>query len=287
MDFGARFYDSRISRWTAVDPLVGKYSGLSPYSFVANSPLISIDPNGEEIIWKVNMFQKILIKRELKKYSSSDIFRKMMEELENSHKIYTIEAIKDSKALGRFKGNYGSESKIRAVFMENEETGEYEEFISASTVRSPTKKGLGGSILFNKNKLFGFASGKYNSVEEFVHAWQYDTYVDDLNNAYESNVPGILNQEFEAKVVSKLIGNESEVNIQPGYLEGEPFEFANFITEGRVNELNDSYKSHFKIWQYSVDQAPSIFGRGYNGVKPTDDGAVTDSKPEVLEKALK
>ena len=47
-DFGARLYDSRLGRWMAVDPLAGKYPDLSPYVFVANSPIIFIDSDGEK-----------------------------------------------------------------------------------------------------------------------------------------------------------------------------------------------------------------------------------------------
>ena len=39
-----------MGRWLAVDPLVKNYTDLSPYNFVANSPLIYVDINGEKII---------------------------------------------------------------------------------------------------------------------------------------------------------------------------------------------------------------------------------------------
>lgn len=49
LDFGARIYDPRIGRWLSMDPLQKKYPGLSPYNFVANSPIIFVDPDGRAI----------------------------------------------------------------------------------------------------------------------------------------------------------------------------------------------------------------------------------------------
>jgi len=49
-DYGARIYDSRLGRFMSTDPLQRKYASLSPYSFVANSPLQYIDADGREII---------------------------------------------------------------------------------------------------------------------------------------------------------------------------------------------------------------------------------------------
>ena len=46
-------YDPRIGRWTSVDPLSRKYSGMSPYNFVGNMPIIAIDPDGRDIKFKV------------------------------------------------------------------------------------------------------------------------------------------------------------------------------------------------------------------------------------------
>jgi RHS repeat-associated protein len=48
--FGARYYDSRIGRWLQVDALGEKYPALSPYAYVANNPLQSVDPDGRKIL---------------------------------------------------------------------------------------------------------------------------------------------------------------------------------------------------------------------------------------------
>ncbi|MFN6378639.1 MAG: RHS repeat-associated core domain-containing protein [Flavobacteriales bacterium] len=47
-DFGARTYDARLGRWFSLDILFFTSSSLSPYLFVANNPLVLIDPDGKK-----------------------------------------------------------------------------------------------------------------------------------------------------------------------------------------------------------------------------------------------
>ena len=44
--FGARYYMSKIARWTSIDPLFEKHYDYSPYNYVLNNPLNLIDPDG-------------------------------------------------------------------------------------------------------------------------------------------------------------------------------------------------------------------------------------------------
>ena len=46
LDFGARYYDPYIARWTSVDPMAGKYFGVSPFNYCNSSPIVYYDPYG-------------------------------------------------------------------------------------------------------------------------------------------------------------------------------------------------------------------------------------------------
>jgi hypothetical protein len=44
-----RLLDTRIGRWLSVDPLFGKYAGMSSYNYCAGNPIINFDPDGKRV----------------------------------------------------------------------------------------------------------------------------------------------------------------------------------------------------------------------------------------------
>ncbi|MBQ3784404.1 MAG: hypothetical protein II838_13355, partial [Lachnospiraceae bacterium] len=63
-DYGARFYDPSICRFTTMDPMCEKYYHLSPYIYCGNNPINAIDVNGDSIFY----YMPIIEKGEIKEY---------------------------------------------------------------------------------------------------------------------------------------------------------------------------------------------------------------------------
>ncbi len=48
-DYGARFYDPQLARFTTQDAFFDKYFDFSPYQYAANNAILFIDVNGDSI----------------------------------------------------------------------------------------------------------------------------------------------------------------------------------------------------------------------------------------------
>jgi RHS repeat-associated protein len=46
--YGARYYDPMVGQFFGVDPMADKHSGVGPFSYCFNNPIIILDPDGRE-----------------------------------------------------------------------------------------------------------------------------------------------------------------------------------------------------------------------------------------------
>ncbi len=202
-DFGARLYDNRLGRWLAVDPLAKKYPALTPYNFVANMPLIAIDPNGKEIVILITDPDKPAGKPLTIVYRNGKLFVQSLEDYksgrkgDNTIKQRQVESPyegKDKFALqvrdelnllkagdpilaGRLSTLEAVENKHRHIIEETDEENENSAMSlnGSKTLYNPTsEKGFDG----DRSPLCALAH------ELLSHGWEADQ-----NNAPEGRLP--------------------------------------------------------------------------------------------------
>ena len=100
LDYGARFYDPTLARWSTPDPLAEKYYSISPYAFCNNNPVNLVDPDGRSWGKAVKVVKKIhKTVKAGKKVSVKNILKS--EALDIADNVKTIF---DSEASGFDKG---------------------------------------------------------------------------------------------------------------------------------------------------------------------------------------
>ncbi|MDZ7848347.1 MAG: RHS repeat-associated core domain-containing protein [Owenweeksia sp.] len=118
LDFGARFYDPRVCRWMSKDPFMEKYPDLSPYNFVANSPIVFIDPNGREIVIIGDADFRARANAYIERAKATDVGASVIEALDNTNeKIFIKEGMflkfsnydEDNNELKLGSWNWGSD----------------------------------------------------------------------------------------------------------------------------------------------------------------------------------
>jgi len=82
--FGARYYDSKIGRWTSVDPLADYYPSWSPYNYVLNNPVNLIDifgltpsNDGDDYLDRGYTLPDVVVTGSSDEYSDFGIFNQM------------------------------------------------------------------------------------------------------------------------------------------------------------------------------------------------------------------
>jgi RHS repeat-associated protein len=110
-DYGARWYDASVGRFTSVDRFAVKYNSHQPYHYGLNNPVVFIDINGDSI-----KYANTAIEEYVNKYTSATVTDKKGRVKENKNYnagfAALVNRLKDSKDMfvftddaSKMKGN--------------------------------------------------------------------------------------------------------------------------------------------------------------------------------------
>ncbi len=186
-DYGARIYNPGIGKFLSVDPLQTKYPDLSPYHYVANNPLIAIDPDGRKILIVINrgflgIGRKTIEYTPGKGYNGGNAFAK------DVYASFDYILNNDADVHGRINALVKSRKVLKVV-----ETNQ----LGATGFTGPSRPNSGGKLKYNPHEALEVVdlteegekvpTGRYQSpavgfFHELSHAWNKFFHLRDWEN---------------------------------------------------------------------------------------------------------
>ena len=155
-DFGARMFDPRVGRWFAPDELEKEYSNLSPYVFVANTPLTAVDPDGKRIFFVAGAGNDAIGWNYVSRWAT--IFKK--NGLNDFYRVNISHDSKSKQSIGippifdmNFTSKYRSEAWVRVPKYNNTlQEGTSFSLVRVASVDSQVRNGVASIVKNLKDK---------------------------------------------------------------------------------------------------------------------------------------
>ena len=124
-DYGARYYESSIGRFTTVDPMAEEFYSWSPYAYCGNNPVNRIDPDG----------------REWKETKDEEIAKQLQQQVANRDKALTKQEAKINAKINEIGNNtkLSAEKKTQQIVKQQ---GKLENVQAQKTILSNLNEGI-------------------------------------------------------------------------------------------------------------------------------------------------
>ena len=110
----------RLGRWLSVDQLAKRYPQISPYAFVANSPILAIDPDGREIV--LYYYDRSTLERKSYIFNPNESYTGDVPQLKMFYAMYEELKAKDAADIITDLGN-DKENTLDLIMSWESETG--------------------------------------------------------------------------------------------------------------------------------------------------------------------